>query len=145
MISRGRPQLNKSKHDFTPVRSLGPTPVPSAGATGQAGQAGQAKLNKSDVGFSRKCPWAVDLENMAMPSARSSSTKTDLRGKAALEELCTFSTNVPFILLRCKHFLVIQLSLLQALDVETLHERCNIVFDVALDSLASSVRALDVV
>jgi hypothetical protein len=33
-------------------------------------------LNKSDVGFSRKCPWAVDLENMAMPSARCGSAKT---------------------------------------------------------------------
>ena len=28
------------------------------------------ELNKSDARSSRKCPWAVDLENMAMPSAR---------------------------------------------------------------------------
>jgi hypothetical protein len=27
------------------------------------------KLNKSDARSSRKCPWTVDLENMAMPSA----------------------------------------------------------------------------
>jgi hypothetical protein len=27
-------------------------------------------LNKSDAKSSRKCPWAVGLENMAMPSAR---------------------------------------------------------------------------
>ena len=25
-------------------------------------------LNKSDARFSRKCPWAVDLQNMAMSS-----------------------------------------------------------------------------
>ena len=30
---------------ITPVRSAGPTPVPSAGATGQAGQAGQAQID----------------------------------------------------------------------------------------------------
>jgi hypothetical protein len=27
-------------------------------------------LNKCDVGFSRKCPWAIDLENMATAGTR---------------------------------------------------------------------------
>jgi len=44
--------------------------------------------------FLRKCPWLVDLENMAMPSARSPSTEMGLRGKAVPGELCTFFTNV---------------------------------------------------
>jgi hypothetical protein len=39
LFNRGsRPR--KAKILTTPVRSAGPTPVPSAGATGQAGQAG---------------------------------------------------------------------------------------------------------
>ena len=50
-------------------------------------------LNKSDGGFSRKCPCAVDLENMAMPSARRRSAKTGPRGGAVSEELCMFCTN----------------------------------------------------
>ena len=33
------------------------------------------KLNNSDARSSRKCPWAVDLENMVMPSARRRSAK----------------------------------------------------------------------
>jgi hypothetical protein len=33
------------------------------------------EVNNSDARVSRKCPWAVDLENMAMPSVRSSSVK----------------------------------------------------------------------
>jgi len=31
-------------------------------------------LNKSDARFSRKCPWVVDLENMATPGEQSQGT-----------------------------------------------------------------------
>ena len=40
-------------------------------------------LNNSDTKSSRKCAWAVDLENMAMPSGRCRSSKPASRGRRA--------------------------------------------------------------
>jgi len=55
------------------------------------------RLNNSDVRSSREYPWVVDLENMAMLSARRRSRKPGRRGQALLEELCKFCTNVPVV------------------------------------------------
>ncbi len=52
------------------------------------------RLNKSDARFSKKCPWAVDLENTAMLSARRRPRKTCPKGEVTAEELCTYCTNV---------------------------------------------------
>jgi hypothetical protein len=44
--------------------------------------------------FSRKCPWAVDLKNMAMPSARRSFAKTSPGEKTMFKNLCAFCRDV---------------------------------------------------
>ncbi|MCK5722170.1 MAG: hypothetical protein KAI84_06500 [Gammaproteobacteria bacterium] len=51
-------------------------------------------LNKPDARFSRKYPWAADLENMVMPSARRSFAKTSPGEKTMFKNLCTFCMDV---------------------------------------------------
>ena len=61
----GRPLVNQGG---TLGTSIGKSVTFCSGAGGTSGTFGE--LHKSDARSSRKCPWAVDLENLAMPSER---------------------------------------------------------------------------